>query len=190
MSLMKLDISPLSITEQICLNMMDSYELWLSMNVELTLCSCKAFAAWRWGNQNSLYPRLSVSAPVFSVSVLITNGPHKQHQSKSYNKCRPEHFKPIKPNSKTSIKSNSITNSTYPYDDSSNDCFNPHVFQSRQGLGLMPLNMKNICNSFKLDHLTIIRSQTDPDILFLTETWLKDRTHASEMSNMTLISSE
>lgn len=49
----------------------------------------------------------------------------------------------------------------------------PHTFKERKGLGLIHLNVRSILQPQKLDHLKILISQADPDILVLTESWLK-----------------
>lgn len=54
-----------------------------SMNTELTLRSAKAFSAFRHDSQNAPSLWLSVSAPASNNPVLISNGHHKHHMSKS-----------------------------------------------------------------------------------------------------------
>ncbi len=67
-----------------------------------------------------------------------------------------------------------------PSCDSGQVLFNSHAFKSKDGLGLMHLNIRSLCNQFKPDHLRILVSQTGPDIL--TEIWLKQSVHDSEVS--------
>ncbi len=51
---------------------------------------------------------------------------------------------------------------------------NPGTFKSRKGLGVLHLNIRSLCPHQKLDHVNILISQADPDILILSETWLKN----------------
>ena len=59
---------------------------------------------------------------------------------------------------------------------------NPHSFKSRNGLGVLHLNIRSLLKPERLDHLKILIHQADPDILVLTETWLKKSTSDSEIS--------
>lgn len=59
---------------------------------------------------------------------------------------------------------------------------NPTEFKKRKGLGFIHLNIKNIIQQDKLDHLKILVTQTDPDIVVLSETWLRCTVNDSEMA--------
>ena len=49
----------------------------------------------------------------------------------------------------------------------------PSAFKERRGLGLIHLNIRSLLQQHKLDHLKILVSQAEPDVLVLSETWLK-----------------
>ena len=57
----------------------------------------------------------------------------------------------------------------------------PHKFKNRKGLGLIHLNIRSILAKERMDHLKILISQTNPDILVLSETWLKKGRSNSEI---------
>lgn len=48
---------------------------------------------------------------------------------------------------------------------------NTNTFKSRNGLGLIHLNIRSLIH--KLDYVNVLMQQTNPDILILSETWLK-----------------
>lgn len=50
----------------------------------------------------------------------------------------------------------------------------PNTFKSRNGLGLIHLNIRSLIH--KLDYVNVLMLQTNPDILVLSETWLKKST--------------
>ena len=58
----------------------------------------------------------------------------------------------------------------------------PYSFKTRKGLGLVHLNIRSILKRHKLDHLKILISQSDPDILVLTESWLKQANSDSDIT--------
>ena len=117
--------------------------------------------------------------PIYNIPVLITNGPSRHHLSTSFRNHGPKNLRTIKPNPKICINAKPSITAT---DNSTDQLFNPGVFKSRHGLGFIHLNIRSLCNQFKLDQLKIFISQTDPDILVITETWLKDCIHDSEVS--------
>ena len=49
---------------------------------------------------------------------------------------------------------------------------NPDSFLARKGLGILHYNIRSLCKREKLDHVKLLLSQTDPDVLILTESWL------------------
>ena len=51
---------------------------------------------------------------------------------------------------------------------------NPQTFKQRKGLGLIHLNVRSLLCHDKLDHIKILLSQTDADILVVSESWLKE----------------
>ena len=55
----------------------------------------------------------------------------------------------------------------------------PNILKSRKGLGFLHLNIRSLLQHNKLDHVKILVSQADPDVLVLTESWLKSSTHDS-----------
>ena len=58
----------------------------------------------------------------------------------------------------------------------------PQAFKNRKGLGLLHLNVRSVLAKERLDHLRILVTQTVPDILVLSETWLKKTDSDSDVS--------
>lgn len=56
------------------------------------------------------------------------------------------------------------------------------AFGSRKGLGLVHWNIRSLVSPMKLDHVKLLVTQADPDILVLSETWLKDDIKDSEVA--------
>uniref|UniRef100_A0A667WM70 Ig-like domain-containing protein n=1 Tax=Myripristis murdjan TaxID=586833 RepID=A0A667WM70_9TELE len=54
----------------------------------------------------------------------------------------------------------------------SNPSLNPDTFKSRNGLGIIHLNIRSL--SKNLDYVKVLVLQTDPDILVLSESWLQE----------------
>lgn len=109
--------------------------------------------------QNPLYFTLCLSPPVFNIPVIITNGPQKHYKPISRsNFYNPVNLIIIKPKQQTS---NRLSLSSKPSCNSQKVLLHPHAFNSRNSLGLMHLNIRSLCNQFKLDHLKILVSQTD-----------------------------
>ena len=61
-------------------------------------------------------------------------------------------------------------------------CLNTHAFKERKGLGLIHLNIRSLLKPQKLDHIRVLVSQTDPDILVLSESWLKRSVNDSDVA--------
>lgn len=59
---------------------------------------------------------------------------------------------------------------------------NPSTFITRTGMGLIHWNIRSLCQQQKMDHLNILTSQADPDIMVITEIWLKTGINDSEVS--------
>lgn len=59
---------------------------------------------------------------------------------------------------------------------------NPVAFSKRKGIGLIHLNIRSLLQRDKLDHLNILVTQANPDILVLSETWLKSEVNDSEVA--------
>ena len=47
----------------------------------------------------------------------------------------------------------------------------PDIFKNRKGLGIIHLNIRSV--HLKMDHIKILVHRTDPDVLILSESWLK-----------------
>lgn len=58
----------------------------------------------------------------------------------------------------------------------------PHIFKSRKGLGPLQLNFRSLRQHQKLDHIKILVSQADPDLLVLIESWLKKSVSDSDVT--------
>lgn len=56
------------------------------------------------------------------------------------------------------------------------------AFGSRKGLGLVHWNIRSLVSPMKLDHVNLLVAQADPDILVLSETWLKGDIKDSEVA--------
>ena len=48
----------------------------------------------------------------------------------------------------------------------------PSALKSRKGLGFIHLNIRSLLKQEKLDHVKILVSETDADVVVLTESWL------------------
>ena len=48
----------------------------------------------------------------------------------------------------------------------------PHEFRNRKGVGFLHINIRSLLSRHKLDHINILVSQANPDILVISETWL------------------
>lgn len=121
-------------------------------------------------------------ADAYTITKIINNrhNPHKHYQPISCtNYYNPENLISIKPKPQASSRLPSLSK---PSCDSGQFLFNPHAFKSRNGLGLTHLNIRSLCKQLKLDHLRTLVSQSEPDILVLTETWLKQNVHHSDVS--------
>lgn len=50
---------------------------------------------------------------------------------------------------------------------------NPYTFRNRKAVGLLHVNIRSLLQHQKLEHLKMLLSQADPDVLVLKESWLK-----------------
>lgn len=55
-------------------------------------------------------------------------------------------------------------------------------FKRRLGLGIIHLNIKSLLQKDRMDHLKILVEQSDPDIIVLTETWLRHATKDKDVA--------
>ena len=113
-----------------------------------------------------------VTSPVLKpIPVRITARPHAQILVR--NVCAPQLVTvPLYSNLTTPAVRQSMFNPT----------LNMHNFKNRKGLGLVHWNIRSLIQNEKLDHLKIFISQADPDIMVLTESWLKQKHSDSEVS--------
>lgn len=101
----------------------------------------------------------AVSSPIHSPPLACTSRPSSASQ-------------PLKSHLSASLKSESVPHAT----------LTPSDFKNRKGLGLMHLNIRSITQQEKLDQLKILMTHTDPDILVLSETWLRHTVSDSEVA--------
>ncbi|KAL7865358.1 hypothetical protein SRHO_G00106050 [Serrasalmus rhombeus] len=55
-------------------------------------------------------------------------------------------------------------------------------FKKRKGLGIIHLNIRSLIQKDRMDHLKILAAQSDPDIIVLTETWLRHCTNDEDIA--------
>ena len=59
---------------------------------------------------------------------------------------------------------------------------NPSELKSRKGLGLIHRNIRSLLHPQKLEHVKLLTDQANPDVVVLSETWLKSNVNDDQVA--------